>query len=58
MKRKAALVTGSSRGLGAGVAIALAEAGVNVAIHASGDVPKIAQQKLRAVRIRLQWLAT
>lgn len=49
MKRKTALVTGSSRGLGAGVAIRLAEAGANLAIHGSGGVPKVTQQKLRAV---------
>jgi 2-deoxy-D-gluconate 3-dehydrogenase len=32
---KTALITGSSRGLGAGIALALAEAGANVAIHGS-----------------------
>ena len=32
---KNALVTGSSRGLGAAIAVALAEAGANVALHGS-----------------------
>jgi 2-deoxy-D-gluconate 3-dehydrogenase len=36
---KNALVTGSSRGLGAGIALALAEAGANVALHGSQGVP-------------------
>ena len=33
LKGKIALVTGSSRGLGAAIALALAEAGANVAVH-------------------------
>jgi len=37
---KNALVTGSSRGLGAGIAVALAEAGAHVALHGSHQVPK------------------
>ncbi len=36
---KNALVTGSSRGMGAAIAIALAQAGANVALHASRSVP-------------------
>jgi 2-deoxy-D-gluconate 3-dehydrogenase len=36
---KNALVTGSSRGMGAAIAIALAQAGANVALHASQTVP-------------------
>jgi 2-deoxy-D-gluconate 3-dehydrogenase len=36
---KNALVTGSSRGMGAAIAIAMAEAGANVALHASQCVP-------------------
>jgi 2-deoxy-D-gluconate 3-dehydrogenase len=36
---KNALVTGSSRGLGAAIALALAEAGANVALHGSQSVP-------------------
>jgi 2-deoxy-D-gluconate 3-dehydrogenase len=38
LNRKNALVTGSARGLGAAIAVALAEAGANVAIHGrTGD---------------------
>jgi len=36
---KNALVTGSSRGMGAAIAVALAQAGANVALHASQSVP-------------------
>jgi 2-deoxy-D-gluconate 3-dehydrogenase len=36
---KNALVTGSSRGLGAAIALALAEAGANVALHGSQEAP-------------------
>jgi 2-dehydro-3-deoxy-D-gluconate 5-dehydrogenase len=38
LKGKHALVTGSSQGLGAGMAIALAQAGANVALHGRNDV--------------------
>jgi 2-dehydro-3-deoxy-D-gluconate 5-dehydrogenase len=49
LKGKTALVTGSSRGLGAGIAVALAQAGANVALHGSTAVPKATQQKLEAI---------
>jgi 2-deoxy-D-gluconate 3-dehydrogenase len=37
---KVALVTGASRGLGAGIAMALARAGARVALHASEQLPR------------------
>lgn len=40
LKGKTALVTGSSRGLGAAIAVALAEAGANVAVNGSRTIPQ------------------
>jgi 2-deoxy-D-gluconate 3-dehydrogenase len=51
LKGKAALVTGSSRGLGAGIATALAQAGANVAVHGSSSAPTPMQQKLEALGV-------
>ncbi len=49
---KNALVTGSSRGLGAEIAVALAEAGANVALHGSQSVPSAMVQRVAATRAR------
>ena len=45
---KNALVTGASRGLGAGMALALAQAGANVALHGSRQVPDDVLQQIRS----------
>jgi 2-deoxy-D-gluconate 3-dehydrogenase len=45
-----AVVTGASRGLGAAMAVALAEAGADVALVARGDVSDVASQIERAGR--------
>ncbi|HXS75702.1 MAG TPA: 2-dehydro-3-deoxy-D-gluconate 5-dehydrogenase KduD [Terracidiphilus sp.] len=45
---KNALVTGASRGLGAGMALALAQAGANVALHGSRNVPDSVVQQVRS----------
>jgi 2-deoxy-D-gluconate 3-dehydrogenase len=52
LQGKTALVTGSSRGLGAGIAIALAQAGANVAVHGSSVAPKATQHKLEALGVK------
>ena len=46
LEGKIALVTGSSRGLGAGIAKALADAGAKVALHGSRAVPDSTQRVL------------
>ncbi len=48
LQGKSALVTGSSRGLGEGIAIALAQAGASVAVHGSTTAPVATQQKIEA----------
>ncbi len=52
LEGKSALVTGSSRGLGAAIAVAFAEAGANVAVHGSSSAPKATQRKLLALGVR------
>ena len=49
---KNALVTGSSRGLGAEIAHALAEAGANVALHGSQAVPSAVIERVDATGVR------
>jgi len=49
---KTALVTGSSRGLGAGIALALAEAGAQVALHGSRGVPETTQKLIANTGVR------
>ena len=46
LDNRVALVTGASRGLGAAIAKALAEAGANVALHASREAPDAAAAAL------------
>ncbi len=45
---KCALVTGSSRGLGAAIAVALAEAGAHVAVHGSTAPPEATRSRVEA----------
>lgn len=54
---KHALVTGSSRGMGAAIAVALAEAGADVALHASQAVPREVIDKVAATGVHQVALA-
>ena len=47
LKSKNALVTGSSRGVGAAIAIALAEAGANVGCHGRSEDGKTTSETIK-----------
>ena len=56
---KNALVTGSSRGLGAAIAIALAQAGANVGCHGRSADGKATSEQIRELGRSLSiWRAT
>lgn len=52
-----ALVTGSSRGLGASIALALAEAGADIALHGSREVPQAVVDSVAAIGVQCVALA-
>jgi 2-deoxy-D-gluconate 3-dehydrogenase len=52
LQGKNALVTGSSRGLGAAIAVALAEAGANVALHGSQAVPRDVAERVEKLGVK------
>ena len=57
LKGKNALVTGSSRGLGAAIAIALAEAGANVGCHGRSADGKVTSETIRQMGRKSFYLA-
>jgi 2-deoxy-D-gluconate 3-dehydrogenase len=57
LKGKNALVTGSSRGLGAAIAIALAEAGANVGCHGRSADGKATSETVRQTGRKSFYLA-
>jgi 2-dehydro-3-deoxy-D-gluconate 5-dehydrogenase len=57
LQGKNALVTGSSRGLGAAIALALAEAGANVGLHGRSEMGEATWEKLRQLGRKSFYLA-
>ena len=57
LKGKNALVTGSSRGLGAAIAIALAQAGANVGCHGRSAEGKATSETIRQMGRKSFYLA-
>ncbi len=57
LKGKNALVTGSSRGLGAAIALALAQAGANVGCHGRSDDGKAISEQIRQLGKQSFYLA-
>jgi 2-dehydro-3-deoxy-D-gluconate 5-dehydrogenase len=57
LQGKTALVTGSRRGIGAAIAVALAQAGADVACHGRNPVPGSACEEIRALGRRASYFA-
>lgn len=56
LKGKAAIVTGSSRGIGRDIALAFAENGANVVIHGTREQPDL-RDRIRAMGVRCECVA-
>ena len=57
LRGKNALVTGSSRGLGEAIAVALAQAGANIAVHGSVKAPEPVANKIETFGVKAVALA-
>ena len=56
LKGKAAIVTGSSRGIGRDIALAFAENGADVVIHGTREQPDL-RDRIRATGVRCECVA-